>query len=168
MIRFLNYFIALALLNNYLESRSDAFKLITHMRRPIPVRAESIGAWLDCLRCVTWVAAVVNTLLAYIFSSAGGNQVKLLWALFAALAGSHAYFVLQKVAKAFAERMFWKRSKEHAELHTLERDGREIYLKALSSVVDYRDQGEGAEHDLGSFWSVDEGADEINRSFQDS
>lgn len=39
----------MAFLNNWLEMRSDAFKIMTHSRRPLPKRVESIGAWLDCM-----------------------------------------------------------------------------------------------------------------------
>lgn len=41
--------IVMAFLNNWLEMRSDAFKIMTHSRRPLPKRVESIGAWLDCM-----------------------------------------------------------------------------------------------------------------------
>lgn len=39
----------MALLNNWLELRSDAFKIATHVRRPLPSRTDTIGPWLDNL-----------------------------------------------------------------------------------------------------------------------
>ena len=39
----------MALLNNWLELRSDAFKISHHVRRPIPVRTDTIGPWLDSM-----------------------------------------------------------------------------------------------------------------------
>jgi anoctamin-10 len=40
---------AMALSNNWLELRSDAFKMTTHTRRPIPARVDTIGPWLENL-----------------------------------------------------------------------------------------------------------------------
>lgn len=42
----------MALLNNWLELRSDAFKISNHVRRPIPTRTDTIGPWLDSLVCI--------------------------------------------------------------------------------------------------------------------
>ena len=38
-----------ALLNNYIELRTDALKICKHVRRPIGDRVETIGSWLDTL-----------------------------------------------------------------------------------------------------------------------
>ncbi|KAJ7902476.1 calcium-activated chloride channel-domain-containing protein [Mycena leptocephala] len=52
---------AMALLNNFFELRSDAFKITVHNRRPIPLRTDTIGPWLDTLSFLTWLAAVINS-----------------------------------------------------------------------------------------------------------
>ena len=39
----------MSLLNNWLELRSDALKITTHCRRPVPSRTDTIGPWLDSL-----------------------------------------------------------------------------------------------------------------------
>ena len=39
----------MSLINNWLELRSDAFKIAVHTRRPIPARTDTIGPWLDAL-----------------------------------------------------------------------------------------------------------------------
>lgn len=39
----------MALLNNWLELRSDAFKIAHQFRRPIPTRTDTIGPWLEAL-----------------------------------------------------------------------------------------------------------------------
>lgn len=49
-----------ALLNNIVEIRVDAFKFITQMRRPLPDRAEDIGAWFGILRIITYISVVTN------------------------------------------------------------------------------------------------------------
>jgi hypothetical protein len=44
-----------ALINNWLELRTDAAKIATHVRRPIAERVESIGPWLNTMVCTTSV-----------------------------------------------------------------------------------------------------------------
>jgi hypothetical protein len=39
----------MALINNWVELRSDAFKIAKLGRRPLPSRIDSIGAWLPAL-----------------------------------------------------------------------------------------------------------------------
>ena len=74
----------MALINNWLELRSDAFKVTAHMRRPVPVRSDTIGPWLENMVCnltqrchntdrtspqsfISWLAALTNTALIYLF-----------------------------------------------------------------------------------------------------
>ena len=57
----------MSLLNNWLELRSDAFKIAVHARRPIPSRTDTIGPWLDALSFLTWLAALTNSALVYLF-----------------------------------------------------------------------------------------------------
>ncbi|TFK25156.1 DUF590-domain-containing protein [Coprinopsis marcescibilis] len=58
----------MALINNIFELRSDAFKISVHHRRPIPVRTDTIGPWLDALTFLTWLSAITNSALVYLFS----------------------------------------------------------------------------------------------------
>ncbi|KAF7345518.1 hypothetical protein MVEN_01570400 [Mycena venus] len=57
----------MALINNFFELRSDAFKITVHNRRPIPSRTDTIGPWLDTLSFLTWLAALTNSALVYLF-----------------------------------------------------------------------------------------------------
>ncbi|KAF8705280.1 hypothetical protein RHS03_05625, partial [Rhizoctonia solani] len=57
----------MALLNNWLELRSDAFKITSHGRRPLPQRVDTIGPWLEALGFITWVGALTNAALVYLF-----------------------------------------------------------------------------------------------------
>ena len=57
----------MALLNNWLELRSDAFKITTHGRRPLPQRVDTVGPWLEALGFITWVGALTNAALVYLF-----------------------------------------------------------------------------------------------------
>jgi hypothetical protein len=58
----------MAFLNNLLELRSDAFKMTVHNRRPVPSRTDTIGPWLDALTFLTWLGALTNSALVYLFS----------------------------------------------------------------------------------------------------
>ncbi|CAG8522776.1 12987_t:CDS:2 [Racocetra persica] len=58
-----------ALINNWIELRSDAIKLCEHTRRPIPKRADTIGPWLDNLVILTWFSSITNPSLIYIYHS---------------------------------------------------------------------------------------------------
>lgn len=57
----------MSLFNNWLELRSDAFKIAVHTRRPIPSRSDTIGPWLDSLTFLTWLSALTNSALIYLF-----------------------------------------------------------------------------------------------------
>ncbi|KAK4684084.1 anoctamin-10, partial [Tremellales sp. Uapishka_1] len=56
-----------ALLNNYVELRSDALKICKHVRRPLGERVETIGSWLETLSIITWLGAITNATLIYLF-----------------------------------------------------------------------------------------------------
>jgi hypothetical protein len=61
-------FIVMAFINNIFEFESDAFKLTVHHRRPIPIRTDTIGPWLDALSFLAWLGALTNSALVYLFS----------------------------------------------------------------------------------------------------
>jgi hypothetical protein len=88
----------MACLNNWLEGPSDAFKLSNHMRRPVPVRVETIGAWLDCIRGIAWAAAIVNTVLVCLYhpdfvhiGMASYKEADFKTSLLVGLTASHAF-----------------------------------------------------------------------------
>lgn len=49
-----------ALLNNWVEIRLDAQKLVTSTRRPVPERAQNIGIWLSILTFLAQIAVISN------------------------------------------------------------------------------------------------------------
>jgi len=53
--------------NNYFELRTDALKICKHVRRPIGDRVETIGSWLETLGIISWIGAVTNATLIYLF-----------------------------------------------------------------------------------------------------
>jgi len=73
----------MAFLNNWFEARGDAFKIVRSCRRPLSQRAESIGPWLEALGFISWMSALSNSALVYMFeprvtsehSTLGGQRV---------------------------------------------------------------------------------------------
>lgn len=53
----------LALANNYVETRSDAFKLLTQMQRPVPRGAEDIGSWQQVFTIIACISVLTNSAL---------------------------------------------------------------------------------------------------------
>jgi len=73
----------LALANNYVEIRVDAFKLLCQTRRPEPRGAEDIGTWQTILEIMGTASVITNTLLIIytvksVFSDAYTSAHKLL------------------------------------------------------------------------------------------
>lgn len=50
----------LALINNIIEVRVDAWKFTTQFRRPVASKAHSIGAWQEILNGVAVLSVVTN------------------------------------------------------------------------------------------------------------
>ncbi|KAL9034135.1 MAG: hypothetical protein Q9214_007182 [Letrouitia sp. 1 TL-2023] len=57
------------IINNWIELRSDAVKICVEMQRPTPLRADSIGPWLDSLGFLTWLGSISTAALVYLFSN---------------------------------------------------------------------------------------------------
>lgn len=53
--------------NNFFELRSDAYKIIVNMRRPVPVRTDTIGTWVEVFSFLVRIAVFVNASLVYLF-----------------------------------------------------------------------------------------------------
>jgi hypothetical protein len=183
----------MALINNFLELRSDAFKITHHSRRPFPMRTDSIGPWLDSLGFLTWLAALTNSALVYLFrdiSAKNGNgsvngvdngapgaspscsMVKrnlLFKAAVIALAASHGYIVVRGLVRHLLEKIVWDGCKEMEVAERKAREVKEQYLKIIEGVeresadVDIREEDESI-----AFWGFDEGLDEIRRSLKDA
>ncbi|KAI5463473.1 calcium-activated chloride channel-domain-containing protein [Mariannaea sp. PMI_226] len=54
------------LVNNWVELRSDAFKIATSTRRPVPWRADSIGPWLTALGFLSWLGSITSAAIVYL------------------------------------------------------------------------------------------------------
>ncbi|KAK2527328.1 hypothetical protein Q9966_010418 [Columba livia] len=58
----------LALLNNIIEIRLDAYKFVTQWRRPMPARATDIGIWYGILEGIGVLAVITNAFVIAITS----------------------------------------------------------------------------------------------------
>ncbi|KAH9026397.1 DUF590-domain-containing protein [Lactarius pseudohatsudake] len=171
----------MALLNNVVEFRSDAFKLVTHFRRPLPKRTDTIGPWLDCLSFLSWLSALTNSALVFLFHHAASPTESSMAprALFIALAASHGYIVLRAAVRHLLERVMWVGSAEQAHMDTTAREVKERYLQSVipglgpldpSGAIAATDaQGQiSAPPAPSEFWEFDEGLDEIRKGIKDS
>ena len=149
----------MALVNNIFEFPSDAFKIVTHFRRPLPQRTDTIGPWLDCLSFLAWLSALTNSALVYLFRPQGtatttsttgtsaaaaavpaAGQVEIQRAnmkevlartLFIALAASHGFILLRAVVRHVLERVMWYGSEEKKRLDDAAREVKEEYVQTI-------------------------------------
>ncbi|KAG5797720.1 hypothetical protein H9Q69_003241 [Fusarium xylarioides] len=90
------------LVNNWVELRSDALKIATSSRRPIPWRTDSIGPWLTALSFISWLGSITSSAIVYLCSGARGNgnhgepsPLKAWGLLLGILLAEHFYLVVQ-------------------------------------------------------------------------
>ncbi|KAI9597435.1 calcium-activated chloride channel-domain-containing protein [Syncephalis fuscata] len=69
-----------ALINNVVEIRSDAFKLLTIYQRPLALRAQDIGMWSKILSVLALIAVPVNALIVALSSQWVHENIILAWA----------------------------------------------------------------------------------------
>ncbi|KAG0251958.1 hypothetical protein BG011_007298 [Mortierella polycephala] len=111
-----------ALINNWIELRSDAAKICFHTRRPLPSRTDTIGPWINNLEYLAWFSSLTNASILYLFKgvethsnassvsssssttatspasfvfSGAGSRLSLSTLLFCLLASEHAYLALR-------------------------------------------------------------------------
>jgi hypothetical protein len=148
----------MSLLNNIFEFPSDAFKIVTHFRHPLPQRTDTIGPWLDCLSFLAWLSALTNSALVYLFRpqgaatttstatsaaaaavpAAGHAEIQratmrevLARTLFIALAASHGFILLRAVVRHVLERVMWYGSEEKKRLDDAAREVKEEYVRNI-------------------------------------
>ncbi|KAI1942716.1 hypothetical protein LOZ58_001598 [Ophidiomyces ophidiicola] len=56
------------LINNWVELRSDFIKICNECKRPVPLRSDTIGPWLDSLGFLAWLGSITSAALVYMFS----------------------------------------------------------------------------------------------------
>eukprot|EP00658_Telonema_sp_P-2_P029779 TRINITY_DN22593_c0_g1_i4.p1 TRINITY_DN22593_c0_g1~~TRINITY_DN22593_c0_g1_i4.p1 ORF type:complete len:387 (-),score=140.91 TRINITY_DN22593_c0_g1_i4:305-1465(-) len=66
----------MALMNNVIEIRSDAYKLLNAHQRPEPRTAEDIGSWYTIMDIMTYVSIATNCGIVFFVSSFGNEFSK--------------------------------------------------------------------------------------------
>ncbi|KAL4778363.1 calcium-activated chloride channel-domain-containing protein [Aspergillus varians] len=94
------------LINNWVELRSDFFKIIVECKRPSPTRADTIGPWLDTLGFLSWVGSITSAALIYMFNTSthgpsGEPSAIKGWALLLTIFfAEHLYLIVRYVVQA--------------------------------------------------------------------
>ncbi|KAM7023139.1 anoctamin-6 isoform 2-T2 [Passerculus sandwichensis] len=84
----------LALMNNMLEIRLDAWKLTTQFRRMVPQKAQDIGAWQPILQGIAILAVVTNALIIA-FTSDMIPRLVYYWSFSVPPYGSHSTHTME-------------------------------------------------------------------------
>ncbi|KAK9702854.1 hypothetical protein K7432_011037 [Basidiobolus ranarum] len=93
----------------WVETRSDAVKICFRTKRPIPIRAESIGPWKRTMEFLAWLGTIVNTLFIYQFRNFGDmsndphtwenlEYTHIVYAAIFAVVAEHLFLVFRTVA----------------------------------------------------------------------
>jgi hypothetical protein len=89
-----------ALINNFIELKSDLWKLCFHCRRPNPSRTEDIGPWLNFLQLLSWSSTITNMSLVVLFFNWSFIPTPLWVDLIFIIIFEHLYFLVRHTLKA--------------------------------------------------------------------
>ena len=106
----------MALINNFFEIRSDAFKLITHNKRSKPLMVDSIGPWLKSLSFLSYLGFIINFSMIIIFNENFKTYVNLnkTSILTSILIVSHLQILLKSLFRRFFTLAIWDNSSSAA------------------------------------------------------
>ena len=97
------------LVNDWVELRSDAFKIAVEMQRPSPFRADGIGPWLEALSFLSWLGSITMAAIVYLFQDNGpsGTPESITgWALLLTIFFSeHIYLVVRLVVRVVISKL---------------------------------------------------------------
>ncbi|KAG0340982.1 hypothetical protein BG004_006206 [Podila humilis] len=137
-----------ALINNWVELRSDAAKISYNARRPIPTRTDTIGPWIDNLQTISWFSSLTNASILYLFHGTmdsqerGGPRLGLGMLLLSILVSEHAYLALRNLANVVLDSV-----PTEAELNVRKKEYgvKSSWLSRLSGTITGGGGGGGAE-----------------------
>ena len=99
------------LINNWIELRSDFLKICIEHQRPAPIRADSIGPWLDSLEFLNWLGSISTAAIVYLFRNGSDGQGRgyhkqNLYALAAIVFMSeHIYLMVRAIVRLALQRL---------------------------------------------------------------
>lgn len=91
-------------INNWIELRSDFAKISVEHKRPAPVRADGIGAWVSALDTLTWIGSISTAAIVHLFgthSTGRGTWVSLPITIFIS---EHVLLLLRSLVRWAFER----------------------------------------------------------------
>lgn len=94
------------LINNWIELRSDFFKICVECKRPVPLRTDTIGPWIDNLGFLSWLGSITSAALVHMFSNGhtgqnGERSIVKGWALLLTIFFSeHLYLIVRYAVRA--------------------------------------------------------------------
>lgn len=94
-----------------MEVRTDSVKICMSQRRPIPLRAHSIGPWLDSIAFLSWLGALTtSTLVFYYFARDNGasfafDKTTVIWLLAILIVAEHGYWIIDRLLRELNRRL---------------------------------------------------------------
>lgn len=136
------------LVKNWVELRSDFFKICNEFRRPTPLRADTIGPWLDTLGFLSWVGSITSAALLNMFTGnahqgPNGEPTDIKgWALLLSIFFSeHLYLIIRySVQTAMTKLEPPNARKERAERYLMRKRYLESTLRAQNEEDDDEDE----------------------------
>ena len=162
----------MSVVNNFFELRSDAFKLVVNMRRPIPRRVESIGSWMSVLSHLAHLSFFTNYTMLFILDAlkpdsenphkppSGGIFVRMaLWlkAFSLALVLNYAFSFVPIIVRYILERIMWQNSAEDVSIRRRLHQNRVALIRRFEEYDQMKQAHTSvptldAASQLGSFW----------------
>jgi anoctamin-10 len=93
------------LLNNWLELRGDFFKISSECQRPPPIRADTIGPWLDVLSFLSWLGTLSTAAIVHLYRSGSTEDVQLWSLLLTVFLAEQAYLALRFLVRTTLEKI---------------------------------------------------------------
>ncbi|KAE8380103.1 calcium-activated chloride channel-domain-containing protein [Aspergillus bertholletiae] len=152
------------LVNNWVELRSDFFKICMECKRPSPQRADTIGPWLDSLGFLSWVGSITSAALVYMFSNGhegpNGQPTSIKgWALLLTIFFcEHIYLLVRYAVRATIAKM---------EPPNVRRERTERYLlrkRFLDSTLQSRTSDDEADEETTPYVDKSQEVSEITRA----
>lgn len=120
------------LINNWIEIRSDFLKICIEHQRPPPIRADSIGPWIDSLSFLNWLGSITTAAVVYLFrEGADGEGFKKgnLYALAATIfVSEHIYLAMRYMVRMALERIGSEAERQ---------ESRQLYLTRRKILDEY-------------------------------
>jgi len=162
----------MSVVNNFFELRSDAFKLVVNMRRPIPRRVESIGSWMSVLSHLAHLSFFTNYTMLFILDALKPDSENphkspcgaffdrmVLWlkAFFLALVYNYAFSFVPIIVRYVLERIMWQNSAEDVSIRRRLHQNRVALIKRFEEYDQMKQAHTSvptldAASQLGSFW----------------